>query len=115
MKHRGGCHCGKVAFEVEGDIDGALACNCSMCHRKGSLLWFVGRDQFNLLTPPTDAAKYTFNKHAIEHYFCKNCGIQPFALGVDPKGNKMAAIILRCVDGIEIDNLAVRHFNGRAL
>ena len=39
--HKGSCHCGKVAFEVEGDIDSAMSCNCSICQRKGSLLWFV--------------------------------------------------------------------------
>lgn len=25
MRHTGSCHCGKVAFEVEGSIDSALA------------------------------------------------------------------------------------------
>ena len=41
--HSGSCHCGQVAFEVDGEIGGGLACNCSMCQRKGSLLWFVPR------------------------------------------------------------------------
>jgi hypothetical protein len=41
MKYKGSCHCGRVAFEVEGTIESALSCNCSMCQRKGSLLWFV--------------------------------------------------------------------------
>ncbi len=41
MKYKGSCHCGKVAFEVEGELNEAMACNCSMCSRKGSLLWFV--------------------------------------------------------------------------
>lgn len=27
----GSCHCGKVAFEVEGSPDNATACNCSLC------------------------------------------------------------------------------------
>jgi ABC-type uncharacterized transport system substrate-binding protein len=41
VKYRGSCHCGNIAFEVEGLIDKAMACNCSICSRKGSLLWFV--------------------------------------------------------------------------
>ena len=45
MKYRGTCHCGKIAFEVEGLIEKAMACNCSICSRKGSLLWFVPRAQ----------------------------------------------------------------------
>jgi hypothetical protein len=27
MKYRGSCHCGRIAFEVEGEIDETLACN----------------------------------------------------------------------------------------
>ena len=51
MKYKGRCHCGKVSFEVEGEIKNAMACNCSICQRKGSLLWFVPREKLSLLTP----------------------------------------------------------------
>jgi len=113
MIYQGSCHCGKVAYEVEGTIDTALACNCSMCQRKGSLLWFVPRTQFRLRTPEDAAATYTFNKHVIKHRFCPTCGIHPYAEGVDPKGNPMAAINLRCIDGIDLAALPVHEFNGR--
>jgi hypothetical protein len=113
MIYQGSCHCGNVAYEVEGTIDTALACNCSMCQRKGSLLWFVPRAQFRLRTPEDAAATYTFNKHVIQHRFCPTCGIHPYAEGVDPKGNPMAAINLRCIDGIDLAALPVHEFNGR--
>lgn len=113
MIYQGSCHCGNVAYEVEGTIDTALACNCSMCQRKGSLLWFVPRAQFRLRTPEDAAATYTFNKHVIKHRFCPTCGIHPYAEGVDAKGNPMAAINLRCIDGIDLAALPVHEFNGR--
>jgi hypothetical protein len=113
MIYQGSCHCGQVAYEVEGTIDTALACNCSMCERKGSLLWFVPRAQFRLRTPEDAAATYTFNKHVIKHRFCPTCGIHPYAEGVDAKGNPMAAINLRCIDGIDLAALPVHEFNGR--
>jgi hypothetical protein len=113
MIYQGNCHCGQVAYEVEGEIQGALACNCSMCQRKGSLLWFVPRAQFRLRTPEDAAATYTFNKHVIKHRFCPTCGIHPYAEGVDPKGNPMAAINLRCIEGIDLDAIPVQHFDGR--
>ena len=115
MKYRGSCHCGNVAFEVEGTIDSALACNCSMCQRKGSLLWFVPRDTMKLLTPQSSASSYTFNKHVIKHRFCPNCGIHPFGEGVDPKGNAIAAINVRCLEGIELEKVPTKQFNGRAI
>lgn len=113
MIYQGSCHCGQVAYDVEGEIQGALACNCSMCQRKGSLLWFVPRAQFRLRTPEDAAATYTFNKHVIKHRFCPTCGIHPYAEGVDPKGNPMAAINLRCIEGIDLDAIPVQHYDGR--
>lgn len=115
MKYQGSCHCGRVAFEVEGALKEVLACNCSICSRKGSLLWFVPRERFTLLTPESDAATYTFNKNLIKHRFCPTCGIHPFAYGIDQKGNKMAAINVRCLDRVDVAKLAVQKFDGRSL
>ncbi len=115
MKYQGSCHCGRVAYEVEGTIDHALTCNCSMCARKGSLLWFVPAAQFRLTTPAANVSTYTFNKHVIQHRFCANCGIHPYGEGVDPKGNHMVAINLRCVEGVDIESVPAQHFNGKAM
>ena len=114
MKHRGSCHCGKVAFEVEGTIDTAMACNCSMCQRKGSLLWFTSRGNFRLMTPEADVAAYLFNKHVIRHRFCPNCGIHPFGEGKDPKGNDMVAVNIRCIENFDLEKVPVTHFDGRS-
>lgn len=115
MKHRGSCHCGRIKYEVEGEITGALACNCSICSRRGSLLWFVPCEKLQLLTPESDLTTYTFNKHVIRHQFCGVCGIQPFGEGSDPKGNKMAAINLRTVEDLDLDKIPVKHFDGKAM
>lgn len=115
MLYKGSCHCGQIAFQVEGTLDGAMSCNCSICQRKGSLLWFVPRAQLELLTPPGNASTYTFNKHVIQHRFCATCGMHPYGEGVDPKGNAMAAINVRCLDGVDLAQVPVTHFDGRAL
>jgi len=112
--HTGSCHCGQVAFEVEGEIDGALSCNCSICQRKGSLLWFVPRAQLKLRSGEDALATYTFNKHVIRHRFCPACGIHPFGEGTDPQGNAMAAINIRCIEGIDLDAVPVHHYDGRS-
>lgn len=114
MKYKGSCHCGKVAYEVEGDIRNAMACNCSMCQRKGSLLWFVPRDTLHLLTPEDASRVYKFNKHAISHRFCPDCGIHPYADGTDAKGNNMAAINVRCLEDIDLATVPVTHYDGRS-
>lgn len=115
MKYKGSCHCGNVAFEVQGELERAMSCNCSICSRKGSLLWFVPRESFQLLGDDGAAATYTFNKHVIKHRFCPTCGIHPYGEGVGPDGRDMAAINIRCLEGVEPDSVQVDHFDGRAL
>ena len=87
MTHRGSCHCGRVAFEVDGDVEQVIECNCSHCDRKGFLLWFVPRSNFRLTSGVDDLRAYTFNKHVIQHQFCTTCGTQAFAFGKDRNGN----------------------------
>lgn len=113
MKYHGSCHCGQIAFEVEGEIPEVMSCNCSMCQRKGTLMWFVPRQAMTLLTPPEKMSTYTFNKHAIKHRFCPSCGIHPFGEAAAPSGQEMAAINVRCLDGVDLSALKVKHFNGR--
>lgn len=114
--HSGGCQCGRVRYEVQMEIGEVIACNCSRCGRLGSLLAFAPATQFKLLSGDADLTRFEFNKHTIEHQFCSTCGIQSFAIGTHPKtGAKMAAINVRCLDGIDVDALKVRKVDGRSL
>ena len=114
MNYKGSCHCGKIAFEVEGEFSVVMDCNCSLCRRRGSLLWFVPREKLKLLTSEKDLSTYTFNKHVIKHHFCATCGIHPFGEATDPKtGKHMAAINVRCLEHVDVSELSVQHFNGK--
>lgn len=114
MNYQGSCHCGRVAFEVEGTIESAMACNCSICQRKGSLLWFVPREKLHLKTADENASTYLFNKHVIKHRFCPICGIHPYGEAQNAKGEPMAAINIRCLENIDLDKIPVTHFDGRS-
>jgi hypothetical protein len=114
MEYRGSCHCGKVAYQVEGEIKEAYACNCSMCTRRGGLLWFAPREKFVLLRGEADLTTYTFNKNVIQHRFCSHCGIQSFAWGKDRQGNAMAAINIRCLEDFDVEKVPVQQVNGKA-
>jgi hypothetical protein len=114
MNYKGSCHCGEIIFEVEGDLERVMECNCSHCSRKGYLLWFVPRSQFNLLTPEAGLATYTFNKHLIKHHFCPKCGCAPFGFGKDPAGVATAAINVRCLENVELSPLGKVQVDGRS-
>ncbi len=116
MIYKGGCHCGKIAFEVEGEIDSVLECNCSICTKRGYLLWFVPRAKLNLKTPESELSTYTFNKHVIKHRFCSNCGCAPFGEAPHPKTQvATAAINVRCLEGVDSSKLKKTLFDGRSV
>lgn len=111
----GGCHCGAVRFEATVDMDQTLLCNCSHCEKKGFILAFTSRDSFNLLQGEDRLSEYRFNKKQLAHRFCSTCGTQAFAFGIGPDGSEMAAINLRCVDGLDLATLHPEHFDGRSM
>jgi hypothetical protein len=113
--YTGGCHCGAVRYEVETDLEQVIACNCSICSKKGSLLTFVPRDRFRLLSGEASLRDYQFNHKVIHHFFCTTCGIGSYAHGVMPDGTRMAAINVRCLDGVDVALIKPTPFDGRSL
>lgn len=98
----GSCHCGRVAFEVDGELSEVKECNCSHCSRKGYLLWFVPGARFRLKSPEDQTSVYRFHKHVIDHHFCSRCGCAPFATGIGPTGDATAAVNVRCLEGVDL-------------
>ena len=113
--HTGGCHCGKVRFEVTTDPAQAMACNCSICAKHGLWLTFVKPEQFKLVSGLDDLGEYRFNKHVIQHQFCRGCGVESFARGETRDGKPMFAINVRCLHGVDVSKLSPKPFDGRSL
>lgn len=113
-KYTGGCHCGRVRYEVTAELDGVISCNCSICSKKGTLLTFVPADRFKLLAGE-GLTDYQFHRNVIHHLFCSTCGVESFATGKGVDGGTMYAVNVRCLDDVELSSLKVRHFDGRSL
>lgn len=111
----GSCHCGAVRYEADAVIDAVVSCNCSICSRNGSLLAFTGEEDFRLIEGTEALRDYRFNKHVIGHMFCATCGIEPFARGVRPDGVRMVALNVRCLEGVDVENLPVHKYDGRSV
>jgi hypothetical protein len=109
--HRGGCHCGRVAFEVEApeQIEVA-ACNCSICRMTGYLHLLVAKEQFRLTSGRDDLVSYRFNTGVAEHLFCRVCGIKSFYVPRShPDGFSVNA---RCLDRATVRAMNVQPFDG---
>ena len=112
ITHKGGCHCGKVRFEVDApaDID-ATKCNCSVCSMTGFLHLIVGEEHFRLLTGKSDITTYTFNTHTAKHMFCRHCGVKSFYIPRShPDG---VSVNINCIDPETISSISSTDFDGR--
>jgi hypothetical protein len=106
----GGCHCGRVRFEVAGTPTTVLVCNCSICTKKAYLHWIVPRDDVRVLSGADDLTTYTFNTGVAQHHFCRVCGCAPFYVPrSDPDKLDVNA---RCLDDLDLGALAVETFDG---
>ena len=109
--YQGGCHCGRVRFRVTADLAVVTDCNCSMCSKKGILHLIVPPEDFELLSGRDELTTYTFNTGVAKHTFCRHCGIHPFYVPrSDPDKIDVNA---RCLDGVDLAALTVKHFDGR--
>jgi hypothetical protein len=110
--HRGGCHCGRVRFEVTAPAKIEVAeCNCSMCSRSGYLHLIVPADRFKLVSGKDALATYSFNTRTAKHLFCSTCGIKSFYVPRShPDGFSVNA---RCLDEGTVEQMTVRQTNGR--
>jgi hypothetical protein len=113
--HSGACQCGAVAFDVTIDLSSTLTCNCSRCRRLGTILAFAPWDAFTLKQGEDATTTYQFNKHVIDHKFCKTCGVQSYSRGVGRDGKPVAAINVRCLDGVDLDALKPKHWDGASM
>jgi len=114
MIYKGGCHCGHIAFEAEGDLRGVMDCNCSICSKRGALWWFLPRAQIKFTTPEANLSTYQFGKRRISHHFCAICGCAPLGAMLH-EGVEKAAINVRCLEDVDLSKLSVKHFDGRSL
>ena len=112
VTHRGGCHCGAVAFEVEAPARLRVQdCNCSICAMTGFRHLIVPASRFHLLRGNDDLAEYRFNTGTARHLFCRHCGIKSFYV---PRSNPDGfSINVRCLDAATISEVVVEPFDGR--
>jgi hypothetical protein len=112
--YHGGCHCGRVRYEVSADLSSTITCNCSICQKTGTVLTFVPADKFKLVSGEEHLSDYQFNRNVIHHLFCKTCGIRSFARGAMPDGSPVVAVNVRCLDGFELSQVTPSFVDGKS-
>lgn len=112
VTHAGGCHCGRVRFEVQAPARLPVSdCNCSMCSKAGYLHLLVPKSRFRLLRGEEVLTTYQFNTGTARHLFCSVCGIKSFYV---PRSNPDGySVNARCLDAGTVGSMQVEPFDGR--
>jgi hypothetical protein len=112
ITHSGGCHCGRVRFEVQAPAEiEVLDCNCSICSKTGYLHLVVPAERFRLLSDAASLTSYQFNTGTARHLFCSVCGIKSFYVPRShPDGYSVNA---RCLDAGTVTGMRTVACDGR--
>jgi hypothetical protein len=110
--HKGGCHCGRVAFEVDAPADiVATLCNCSVCSMTGFVHLIVSREDFRLVRGEDAVTTYTFNTGVAQHFFCRHCGVKSYYV---PRSHPDGiSVNVNCLEPGTIASLTTEAFDGR--
>ena len=111
VTHRGGCHCGRIRFEVRAPSDIKVShCNCSICRMAGYQHLIVPADRFRLIQGDKDLVTYEFNTRVAKHRFCGHCGVKSFYVPRShPDGVSVNA---RCLDAGTVTSVVDSEFDG---
>jgi hypothetical protein len=114
-KHRGGCHCGAVRFEVEADLgEGAGRCNCSVCTKIAATARLVKPAAFALLAGEDSLSSYEWGAKISRRFFCKGCGVHCFGRGfLEEVGGDYVSVNFNCLDDVDPNELAIVYWDGR--
>ena len=108
----GGCHCGRVKFEIS--IPDELIvhrCSCSICKKSGYLHLIVPANRFNLRCGEKSLTDYRFHTGVARHLFCKVCGIKSFYV---PRSHPESfSVNLNCIELPAGVDVTIEDFDGR--
>ena len=122
MTLAGHCHCGRTAFEIDGELPEQLTrCTCSFCSKRGHLYAYYAPSQFKLTQADSDA-DYRWNSRKVANHFCSACGCDVYAdspaFEMDGSWDgrtRRICVNARLLDGFEAADWPVTVIDGKTL
>lgn len=113
------CHCGKVTLVVTHVPETLTSCNCSVCHRFGSLWGYYTPEQVQVNAITDDASDselatkaYKWGEEYIEFHHCSHCGCLTHYLTTDKVPEAKYGVNFRMAPSNQIKDIKMRHFDG---
>ena len=117
--YTGSCHCSLITYTCTLDLTTTPSskCNCSICFKTRAWEFTVPPSSFTLSpTSIQHLTDYRFGEKAVQHLFCKVCGVRAFGRGEWKELGEFVSVNVVCLEGIsdeELVALEVVYRNGR--
>ena len=112
--YTGGCHLRTVRFECTHRHGHGDRLQLLDLHQEGPAFTFLAPQSFQLRAGDDNLREYLFNKHAIRHQLCIDCGVDVFARGKKPDGTGRGGAQRRCIDGVDLSKLKMTRWTAGA-
>jgi hypothetical protein len=112
VTHTGGCHCGRVRFEVTAPTKLQVKeCNCSKCAKLAYQHLTVPTSQFGRVAGADMLTSYSINTGVAKHLFCSVRGVKSFYV---PRSHPDGfSVNVRCLDPGTVEEITVQPINGQ--
>ena len=110
----GSCHCGKVRFEIEALKPELTSCNCSICHRLGTLWAYYDASQVRFTAGEADTVAYVREGDGmgdLAFHHCPTCGVTTHWSSRVASSTRMG-INARLLDRAPLDGVRVKRLDG---
>src|SRR5262245_65470262 len=68
------CHCGAIQMEIAEKPQRVTSCNCSICHRLGTLWAYYHPDQVTFTAGAGTTVPYAHGERSLAFHRCPTCG-----------------------------------------
>ncbi|MCR5876410.1 GFA family protein [Phenylobacterium sp. J426] len=107
--YHGSCHCGRVRFEVDLELERTSKCNCRFCWKQRN--WNIpslAPSQFRLVEGEAQLGDYARSGEGFElhHRFCRTCGTATHGHGfIAQAGGAFVAVRVAALDNLDLADL----------
>jgi len=105
------CHCGNVKITAE-KPETLTSCNCSMCHRYGSLWGYYSPSDIIIEVESAETQSYRWGDEDLDFHRCPTCGCVLYWLGLNTDAPPRIALNFRMASHKEIEPIPVKKFDG---
>jgi hypothetical protein len=106
------CHCGVVRVEVPRKPRSLTSCNCSICHRYGTLWAYYKASEVRVIGASRATDEYSWGDKSLRFVRCRTCGCITHWEAIRPKEDSRIGVNARNFEPGSLGSIRIRRLDG---